>query len=235
VQPRLVLVVGGSLRARSLIQLVLERLSYRVACAVDLRSARDLLERQPVDLVLAAAEPDGRIAAVFARELRGHHGVPILLFGDAGELSRARMADPALSPADCFARPLELDRLIARVRSVLAARPAAAAGVDEDLRRMGRRLVEVAGDQTTARELAELFVRTARAYLAGLEEETADARFREVAHALKGAARNVGAVHLATLAEELEHGGRNAALLARARRHFEALAATLSQEVDATG
>ncbi len=226
-QPRLVLVVGDSLRARSLVQLVLGRLSYRVECVDDATAARARLAGRPVDLVLASAEPDGSGAAAFAREVRERFGIPVLLFGDGGELARARRADPGLSPADCFARPLALDRLIARIRAVLAARPPVAPGVEEDLRAIRVRLGEVAGGGEAARELAELFLRTARGYLDALERET-DGRFHDVAHALKGAARNVGAAHLAGLAERLERGGPDRELLARARRHLEALAAALS-------
>lgn len=226
--PRLVLVVGDSLQARSLVQLVLGRLSYRVACADDAAAALEILAREPVDLVLAAVRLRDMPGGAFARRVRTGHGVPVLLFGDPGELARAREEDPALAPADCFPRPVALDRLIARIRALLAARPPAGAEVEEDLRTIRLRLREVAGEEEAARELAGLFLRTAAGYLDALGREDRG-RFREVAHALKGAARNVGAARLAELAERLEHGGPDAAVLERARRHLRGLAGALAE------
>lgn len=228
---RLVLVVGDSLQARSLVQLVLGRLSYRVSCADDAAAAEAVLAREPVDLVLAATRLRDAEGGAFARRIRARHGVPVLLFGDAGELARARAEDPALVPADCFPRPVALDRLIARIRALLAARPPAGDGVAADAAAIRRRLLEVTGGGEGAEELLDLFLRTARDYLQRLEDGTAE-RLREVAHALKGAARNVGAAHLAALAERLERGGPDAAVLARARRHLDFL--TRALRADAT-
>ncbi len=216
--PRRILVVGDPVFARSLVRLVLDRLDYVVECVDTAVEAEALASRRRIALFLVALSlPDGT-GLELAGRLRRRLGpeVPILLFGDAWNAARVEARCRELGLAGYLAKPVSIGRLIAVIRELTRAAPAVetappADGRDE-IAAVLRRLREVAdGDARLQQELAELFLATARRYLGELRAaEGDDARFRRIAHALAGAARNVHAHGLAALAERLEREGRTA-------------------------
>ena len=64
---------------------------------------------------------------------------------------------------------------------------------------------QVAGDKATVKEVLELFVQQGEAWGPALRADTAD--WRDVVHAMKGAARGVGANALGNLCEKAEADG----------------------------
>lgn len=88
------------------------------------------------------------------------------------------------------------------------------------------------GDQAVTRELADLFMRTVAGYL----EELGAAlgrhdRWSAVAHGLKGACGNFGALAMAELAKEAEHAVPEQAILDRLEATFQSTRASLMRQL----
>lgn len=88
------------------------------------------------------------------------------------------------------------------------------------------------GDPALAGELAELFMRTAAGYLAELESALGrHEHWSAVAHGLKGACGNFGAVAMAELAKTAEHRLPDPAILRELEATFAATRHSLEQHL----
>jgi signal transduction histidine kinase/CheY-like chemotaxis protein/HPt (histidine-containing phosphotransfer) domain-containing protein len=220
---------------------LLERKGARVDHVGDGAQALAALQQRPYDLVLmdvAMPEMDGIEATRRIRASAGPQaGLPIIgmsahaLSGDA-EACRAAGMDSYLT------KPLQRGPFLAAVAAALARRPADAPLVD------ARQVEEIWGGmepevyaeivQVFLGELEQRLARLARAAAAGESEVLS-----RQAHAIKGAAANVGALPLSAAAAELERdpGGDDPAATSRrvaalddlARRTMTALAALAPQ------
>jgi len=85
------------------------------------------------------------------------------------------------------------------------------------------RLADITGgDIDLQREIADLYIATSKRYITQLAGAAGDARrWKAIAHALKGASGNFGAVEMAELARAAELSGPNASLLASLRSAFD--------------
>ncbi len=205
-----VLIVGDPALSRSLMRLVLDRLDYAVCCVATAREAREMVRLRSFSYALVAAQlPDG-CGLALARELREQvPGLQAAVFGEAAEEELAPRCREAGLQA-YLKKPISFPRLLALLRRAGPARgglpPLDPARLDE----------VSGGDRALAAELLSLFQDSAERYLARIaaaQEEEA----RGIAHALKGASRNIGAPALAALAERMEREGVRPELLQAAR------------------
>jgi DNA-binding response OmpR family regulator len=216
---RRILVVEDQAITRDLVTMVLRNLGY----AVDtVGTAEAALRRLPSGayslVVLDRSLPDVDGTLVLAR-LRAGTGpaarVPVVLLDDAEDDEKERRALAAGAQA-CLAKPVQIDRLLSLVRSLTrddrrpAPRPASTAPVIDDSHLRGF----TDGEPQLERELAALFVSTARQYVERMRQalETGEG-WSNAAHALKGASANLGARRVAELAAIAEHGEPDPATL----------------------
>ncbi len=236
--PKTLLIVGDPALSRSLMQLVLNKLHYAVCCASTAAEARRAARRTPFALVLVALNlPDGsglELGGWLRREVRALDGVPILVFGDAWDEARARDACKEAGLQGYLAKPLSIGRLLGTIRELIqqggggetadAEPPPPFRGrelmdppIDLD------RLAEIAdGDRQLVTEIGSLYLATAGRYLEDMRRAIGDeAELERLAHALKGASRNLGAGRVAELAEAAETGGIDEAGIDRLERAVE--------------
>ncbi|MBP8810753.1 MAG: PAS domain S-box protein [Kofleriaceae bacterium] len=212
---------------------LLQRLGCRADVVANGLEALDAVRRQPYDLVfldLQMPEMDGLAAARAIGELRGVE-LPLLCAMTANATQADRDAVAAVGMAGFIGKPIDPAQLEHVVR-LAAGRPR---GEPTRPRRtstapqtpsappatISRRLDEIARDagDDVANEIAELFLEDAvrlSARLAAATARGATDDARRAAHALRGAASNVGASHLASLAERCERaaGAADATALA---------------------
>ncbi len=233
------LIVGDPALSRSLMQLVLNKLHYAVCCASTAAEARRAARRTRFALVLVALNlPDGsglELGSWLRREVRALDGVPILVFGDAWDEARARNACKEAGLQGYLAKPLSIGRLLGTIRELTqqgngepepseADRPSPFRGRELmdppiDL----ERLAEVAdGDRQLVIEIGSLYLATASRYLDDMRRALGSEReLGRLAHALKGASRNVGAEGVAELAEKAERNGVDEAAIELLERRLE--------------
>lgn len=243
-----VLVADDNAVNRDLVKRFLTRMGHRVTLATNGCEAVAEVVGAPVlpDIVLMDVhmpELDGPSAARMIRSLPGAAAtVPIVaLTADALPEHRATFVSAGMN--EVLVKPVDWSRLrslLDRVAGTAAApaasddRPAAppAAGVVD-----GARLDELFAilDGGEMRVILDQFTRNARELIDDLRR-TADgdpAQARQIAHALKGAAGNVGATRLADLArgleETLDKGGRPAALLGALEPAFRGTVAAFAE------
>jgi len=124
-----ILVVDDDPDTRVLVSLVLEDHGYRVSAVENAPAAWDFLQTELPDLILLDVMMPGEDGFTFVRRLRAHHptaSVPILMF-TAKSLLDDKATGFQAGADDYLAKPVHPADLIARVRSLLARRPAQAA------------------------------------------------------------------------------------------------------------
>ncbi len=229
-RPKSVLIVGDPALSRSLMQLVLNKLEYAVCCVATAEEARRAVRRQRFSFVLLALNlPDGsglELGGEFRRAVPELRDVPIVLFGDAWDEERTRAACRELGLQGYLAKPLPIGRLLGLVRELTQRSGAAglrgAAMEEREPAVDAARLDAVTdGDRQLARELGSLYLTTAERYCAELERATEPAEVSRIAHALKGASRNLGITAVARLAERIEKAGSCEDVLGELRGRLE--------------
>ncbi len=206
-----VLIVGDPALSRSLMRLVLDRLDYAVCCVATAREARETVRLRSFSYALVAAQlPDG-CGLALARELRDLvPGLQAAVFGEAEEEELAPRCREAGLQA-YLKKPISFPRLLALLRRAGPPR-GGLPPIDP------ARLDEVSGgDRALAAELLALFQDSAERYLARIAAAADEEEARRIAHALKGASRNIGAPIMAALAERMEREGVRAELLQAAQ------------------
>ncbi|HFA59556.1 MAG TPA: response regulator, partial [Rhodospirillales bacterium] len=188
-------------------------------------------------LVLVALNlPDGsglELGGWLRREVRALDGVPILVFGDAWDEARARDACKEAGLQGYLAKPLSIGRLLGIIRELTQQGGAEAPEAERPLPFRGQelmappldldRLADIAdGDRQLIVEIGSLYLATATRYLEDMRRNLGtEAELRRLAHALKGASRNVGAERVAELAATAEEQGVDEAGLVRLERQLD--------------
>ena len=116
--PTEILVVDDDPEIRHLLRVSLERENYAVSEAKDASTARSRLDRGGIDLItldLALGADDG---LTFAREIRAHSDVPIIMLTGKGD-AIDRVVGLELGADDYICKPFNLREVVARVRAVL--------------------------------------------------------------------------------------------------------------------
>ena len=229
---------------------MLEKLGHRADIAGNGREALNALKNAPYDIVLMDCnmpEMDGFEATglIRASEPEGRHTVIIAMTANALEGDRDRCLAAGMD--DYLTKPVTQQRLAARLEAW--SQPAKNASPDQV---KGAPPEDGAVDRSRLRELAELGDEDDPLWLqtivgtfledmttrvirlkAALEEENAG-EFRDVAHAMKGSAGNMGAMRLAEIAREMQTLGeagrleQGHALLARFEEEAERVKRELS-------
>ncbi len=231
------LIVGDPALSRSLMELVLRKLRYAVCCASTAAEAKRAIAHGRFSLVLIALNlPDGsgiELGAWLREQARCLDGVPVLIFGDAWDETAVRSACREAGLQGYLAKPLSISRLLGVIRDLTQqASPApgsqprnvSSGGLDlADYPVDVDRLAEITdGDPQLVDEIGSLYLVTAARYLEELRGTAGSGReAREVAHALKGASRNIGAVRVAELAERVEKNGMEPETVEELHRRVE--------------
>ncbi len=246
------LIVGDPALSRSLMQLVLNKLHYAVCCAGSAAEARRAARRSRFALVLVALNlPDGsglELGSWLRREVRSLDEVPILVFGDAWDEASARNACREAGLQGYLAKPLSIGRLLGTIRELTQQGASGEARATErPLPFRGRelmdppidleRLTDIAdGDRQLIIEIGSLYVATATRYVEDMRRALgATDEVQRLAHALKGASRNVGAERIAELAEAAEKHGIDASGLDLLERHVDEVRQFFEETLAASG
>ncbi|WGF88977.1 Hpt domain-containing protein [Marinivivus vitaminiproducens] len=227
-----VLVVEEQAMRRDLLLLLLRRLRYGVVTAGSADEARKALRREAPDVILLGHRlPDGdglRLAAEW-RCAKAPVRAPIVLFGlniASVDADLCRTLDVLPVPG----QPMPIDRLLRTTRRVLLERTGAAM-MDTPTEVIDLRHLDsfTEGDAAFERELADLFLGSAEACVqrmrAALTVASAASDWPAAAHALKGAAANLGARQVAARARDLEAAVPEAEGLALLGAEIEAVRA----------
>lgn len=224
-----VLVIETQAMRRDLLALLLRRLRYRVELAASLDEARKTLRTLTPDLVLlgCASGQDDRLG--FAAELRRRKpplDAPIVVFG--AERTALSVASEPTGVTIVHGQPPPIDRLLRTVRRVLLER-AGFAMMETTVEIIDLRHLDsfTEGDVGLERELAALFLGSAESCVqrmrAALVVPSAAGDWPAAAHALKGAAANLGARQVAACAHDLEAMPPEAEGLARLTADIDAV------------
>jgi CheY-like chemotaxis protein len=242
--PRRALVVGDIALGRALIRVVLSQLGYGVTCVASAREGLAALSHTEFSLAMIALQLPDLPGLTLARRLRGSPGatasMPILLFGGAWDAERIQECCREARLQGYLPKPLSFGRLIASV-SALGERAPPSPGVAPPMPpsspiALDRIASFTAGDEQLERELGSLYLATARLYLDEMRAALGSGRsWGQVAHTLKGASANIGAVEMARLAAEAEHADPSAAQLARIEAALEAVRAFFQGDGAAAG
>lgn len=252
---RQILIVGDPMLSRGLMRTVLTRLNYGVICVAGAVEGVQTLAERHVDLALVALRLGDRPGIDLVgeiRRLRGiHRNLPIIMFGDAWDHEAVRRDCRRAGAQAYLEKPISISRLLTSIRGLLSLSPG-----HSGVHRLGdimsspidlARLIDMSdGDLQFEREMVTLYLVTAPRYLEEMRHHLHDPQvWSRVAHSLKGASRNIGAVAVAELAEKAEHAEPDAAMLGQihaaleasrgclARRHPDALAAAAPQSLSA--
>ena len=209
----LILVAEDNATNRKVILRLLARLGFAAECVVDGEEALRALAQRPYGLLLAdchmpVLDGFGLVARIRAGEIPSRRNLPIVAL-TADALSGTEAACRAAGMDDFLTKPVTLERLDAMVRRWL---PAATA-----LRRPPTEVVvptfdagpmrSMFGSATDAMEFFEEFLTDAGELIERVEDAIGGGDEREAfqaAHALAGAAANVGASALGQIAEQIE-------------------------------
>jgi two-component system OmpR family response regulator len=113
-----VLVVDDDPDIRAVLEDYLARNDMRVTAVASGREMAEVLEDEPIDLVLLDVRMPGENGMVLAQTLRGRASVPIMLLtGNAEEADRVMGLE--LGADDYVTKPFSLRELLARIRAVL--------------------------------------------------------------------------------------------------------------------
>jgi len=112
------LVVDDDRAIRDLLSRFLRREGYRVTTAEDAADARAKLEGLSFDLLILDVMMPGETGFDFAKALRSHSGVPILMLTARAE-KESRIAGLELGADDYVAKPFEPRELSLRIANIL--------------------------------------------------------------------------------------------------------------------
>lgn len=116
-QPLGVLVVDDDPAIREMLAEYLEEQNCEVHVAGDCAAAREIIATQRISVVLLDIGLPGEDGLSFARHLREHHDVGIIIVSGAGE-TIDRIIGLEIGADDYLSKPFELRELRARLRSV---------------------------------------------------------------------------------------------------------------------
>jgi len=233
---------------RALARRLLEKRGHSVVVVENGREALEVLDREPVDLVLMDVqmpEMDGLEAAQKIREqekISGKHLPIIALTAHAMKGDRERCL--AAGADDYLTKPIRATDLydaLGRLKPGASPAQSADLAIYEPPRRtvfdVALALARVEGDRELLDEIIRIFCEQCPKTMAEIQTaiRLADVSLLErAAHSLKGAASNLGASDVSQSASELEHAARSGDLLSTAGqyRQLEAGVERLLQELE---
>lgn len=125
-RPDHILVVDDDPRIRQMLVRYFEDEGYRVTAVGDGAAMRDALAAGTIDLILLdVVLPAGQDGYTLAREVRAKSDLPIIMLTGRDDVTD-RVVGLEIGADDYIAKPFHLREVLARVRSVLRRRPAAA-------------------------------------------------------------------------------------------------------------
>ncbi len=223
-----VLVAEDNPMNQKLMQRLLTREGHRAVLAADGREALAAYEREPFDLILMDVQMPGMDGIEAAMEIRRREVANERCTSIAALTASAMTGDRerclAAGMDDYIAKPLDQEKLLALIDGLGPPEPLSPpAGRADERPASGRlfdrdRTLELCNDDPElAREIVDLLLATAAELQAGLEDAlgSADAEaFERRAHALKGAAANVGSQRIEATALKLMQIGADGELAA---------------------
>lgn len=203
---------------------MLEKLDCRVDVAANGREALEMLELLPYDLVFMDCqmpEMDGYSATAEIRRREGTRGhTPVVamtantMAGDRERCLDAGMDDYIAKPVTTGALSAALERWLGPTSAARAAAPEAprstAGSIDEEALARITALQEE-GDPDLLEELIELFIADTPGYLSMMREAAIRgdaAAMARHAHGLKGSCRNMGALPMSEICQQIEERGK---------------------------
>lgn len=127
-----ILVVEDEPIVRDVVIRYLRKAGYAAAVAADGRTAKDLIEREPPDLVILDVMLPGIDGLELCRWIRGRSRVPVIMLTALGDESD-RIVGLELGADDYVTKPFSPRELVARVRSVLRRANAVDTSTEEPL------------------------------------------------------------------------------------------------------
>ena len=112
------LVVDDERRIRTMLNRYLSDEGFRVSEAADGVAMREILDRDPVDLVLLDLVMPGEDGLSLARHIRQRSDVPVIMLTGKGELID-RVVGLEAGADDYIAKPFHLREVLARIRTVM--------------------------------------------------------------------------------------------------------------------
>jgi DNA-binding response OmpR family regulator len=113
-----ILVVDDERRIRTMLNRYLSDEGFRVSEAADGAAMREILDRDPVDLVLLDLVMPGEDGLSLARHIRQRSDVPVIMLTGKGELID-RVVGLEAGADDYMAKPFHLREVLARIRTVM--------------------------------------------------------------------------------------------------------------------
>lgn len=113
-----ILVVDDEPRIRAMLSRYLSDEGFRVSAASDGVAMREILDRDPVDLVLLDLVMPGEDGLSLARHIRQRSDVPVIMLTGKGELID-RVVGLEAGADDYIAKPFHLREVLARIRTVM--------------------------------------------------------------------------------------------------------------------
>jgi two-component system OmpR family response regulator len=113
-----ILVVDDERRIRTMLNRYLSDEGFRVSEAADGVAMREILGRDPVDLVLLDLVMPGEDGLSLARHIRQRSDVPVIMLTGKGELID-RVVGLEAGADDYIAKPFHLREVLARIRTVM--------------------------------------------------------------------------------------------------------------------
>jgi DNA-binding response OmpR family regulator len=113
-----ILVVDDERRIRTMLSRYLSDEGFRVSEASDGVAMREILDRDPVDLVLLDLVMPGEDGLSLARHIRQRSDVPVIMLTGKGELID-RVVGLEAGADDYIAKPFHLREVLARIRTVM--------------------------------------------------------------------------------------------------------------------
>lgn len=113
-----ILVVDDHRDIRDPLTAYLKRHGFRVSAAADSRSARDVLSRNSVDLVVLDIMMPGEDGLMLCRDLRASSTIPVIFLTAMAEAAD-RISGLEIGADDYLVKPFEPRELVARIKAVL--------------------------------------------------------------------------------------------------------------------
>ena len=234
--PRLkVLLVEDNPTNQKITSTILQRQGWEIKCANNGKEAVEMAGKEAFDLILMDVqmpEMDGITATKIIREREkqlNKHTPIIALTAHAFEEDRQKCLKAGMDAY--ITKPIEVKRLQKVVKDILG----------KDVKKEGQKLVSsfdlskalemAGGDKEFLKEVLNIFINDYPAKLSSLKEAVAKEDFKtivELAHALKGAAANLGLSSIQELLRQLEYAGKE-----HQSENLETIYQKLAQELKA--